>query len=154
MAFLPGLQPPLLALRPANSSLAKVLPCHLFPAVMMTDTVWQAAEEGTGLVLRPQLSLPVSKDNDERADVWSRTRKVWGMWDPHPVSLTLCPSPCVPVLPTKDSGYRTRSASLVLAMGCYLILTSGHPLFVSPHFLVCDLGEGLADSGWRLLWGW
>lgn len=59
----------------------------------VTDTVWKAAEEGTGLVLRPQLSLPVSKDNDEEADVWSRTRKVWGVWDPHPVSLILCPCP-------------------------------------------------------------
>lgn len=148
MAFLPGLQPPLLALRPANNPLAKVLPRHLFPAVMVTDTVWKAAEEGTDLVLRPQLSLPVNKDNDEEADAWSRTRKVWGMWDqtftPHPVSLSF----------PRTQAIRARSLSLVLAMGCYLILTSGYPLFFSPHFLVCDLGEGLADSGWRLLRGW
>lgn len=149
MAFLPGLQPPLLALRPANNPLAKVLPRHLFPAVTVTDTVWKAAEEGTGLVLRPQLSLPVSKDKDEEADVWSRTRKVWGMWNPHPVSLILCPCP-------PHEGLRLTGQISIPgpSNGCYLILTSGHPLFVPPHFLVCDLGEGLADSGWRLLWGW
>lgn len=33
---------------------------------------------------------------------------------------TLCPSSCVPVLPTKDSGYRARSASLVLAIDAAL----------------------------------
>lgn len=33
---------------------------------------------------------------------------------------TLCPSSCVPVLPTKDSGYQARSASLVLAMDATL----------------------------------
>lgn len=63
----------------------------------VTDTIWKAAKKKSkGLVPSNMYG-----DKNEKADLWSRTEKVWVMWGQ-------ARSPCVPVLIMKDSGYQVQ----------------------------------------------